>query len=219
MKSMTTYIRRPGIAKSLSTLLLEEINANARDVCNYTNDWQPNDIETIRQKLEKESKNIVKTEELGKWLDSVKGEEAMRVVYPHAGLNKATDVITLKNISDMLTLIEAKYLIKFACTGPFGGCGSFKARVSGKFLEMENQMMPDEENIDSLRILVVSEEQYPFSVNHIRTLMGENNPPGSFSDDGKTHTYVLCSSSNLRKLLDNPLIAKTNVNSFLFFSI
>ena len=219
MKSMTTYIRRPGIAKSLLTLLSEEINANARDVCNYTKDWQPNDIETIRQKLATENESIANAGDLDKWLDSVKGEEAMRVVYPCAGSIKATDVITLKSVSGTLSLIEAKYLIKFACTGPFGGCGSFKKRVSGKFLEMENQMIPDNEDIDSLRVLVVSEEQYPFSVNHIRALMSENNPPGTFSDDGKTHTYVLCSSCNLRKLLDNPLIAKTYSNSFLFFSI
>ena len=216
---MTRFIQSPGIGRTLSALLTEEIAANGKDVSNYVNDWQPNDIKTIRQKLEKENGNIANAVDLGEQSDSVKGEDAMRSVYPAAGSNKATDVITLKNTSGMLSLIEVKYLIKFACKGPFGGCGSFKQRISGKFLAMENQMIPDEEEIDPLRVLVVSEEQFPFSVNHIRALMAEDYPPGTFSDDGKTHAYVLCSSVGLRRVLDNPSAINTNDNDYLFFVI
>ncbi len=191
MKAMTTHIRRPGVAKTLSALLSDEINANASDVSNYVHDWLPGDINKIQQILAMELKYVSNTIDLGKRLDSVKGEEAMRLVYPNAGLNKATDVITLKSAIGILSLIEAKFLVKFACKGPFGGCGSFKERISGKFLAMERQMVPDNENIDSLRVLVVSEEQFPFSVNHIRALMNDNYPSGSFSDDGKSEAKMI----------------------------
>ena len=219
MKAMTMFIQRPGNARTLSSLLSDEIAANEREVSNYTNDWYQDDINTIKQILEKENRNITNAVNLGDRSDSVKGEEAMRLVYPAAGSNKATDVITIKSTNNTLSLIEAKYLIKFSCKGPSGGCGSFKQRISGKFLAMENQMIPDKENIDPLRVLVVSEEQFPFSVNHIRALMAEDYPPGTFSDDGKTHEYVLCSSCCLRMILDNPSVVKSDFDNYLFFTI
>ena len=216
---MTEFINCPGNARTLSSLLSDEIVTNEREVSNYVNDWQPDDIKRIKQILEKENEAITNAADLSKQSDSVKGEEAMRQVYPDTGSKKATDVITLKSQTGTLSLIEVKYLMKFACKGPFGGCGSFKERISGKFLDMECQMIPDEESIDPLRVLVVSEEQFPFSVNHIRSLMAEDYPPGTFSDDGKTHTYVLCSSCNLRTVLDNPCRVNTDVNNYLFFTI
>ena len=219
MKAMTRHILSPGVARSLSSLLSDEISANARDVRNYVKDWKPYDIDAIQQILSKEQGKVNQLADLRERLDSVKGEEAMRVVYPTAVLHKAADVITIKANTSSLSLIELKYLIKFASKGPFGGCGSFRERISGKFREMERQMIPDGENINPLRVLVVTEEQFPFSVNHIRALMSEDYPPGTFSDDGQAHHYVLCSSSTLPSMLDNPLAFRADVNRCLFFTI
>ncbi len=218
MKAMTEHISRPDVATSLSLLMSEEISANERDVQKYVHDWLPGDIEKIKPILASEKEYILNSDDLSKKNDSVKGESAMLGVYSAAGENKATDAITLKETGALL-LVEAKYLIKLGCKGPFGGMGSFKERVAEKFNAMEKQMIPDGETIEPLRVLVVTEEQLPFSIEHIRMLAAGDYPSDAFSSDGKRHEYVLCSSSSLRMMVDNPPVGKPNAAKYFFFSI
>jgi len=216
---MTAYIKNGTFTKSLAVLMAEEIATNATDVCNYGDmDWSPEDKRKIHPILIAETAIIEDTATLSKKTDSVKGEEAMQAVYATSEQKKATDAIVLKDVGT-LSLIEAKYLIKFASKGPFGGLGSFKARISQKFDTMAELMAKDGETLEPLRIIVVSEEQLPYSINHVRALVEGAEPSETFSNDGKKHQYVLCSSSSLRIMVDDPPIGIHNAQKYLFFKI
>lgn len=212
---MSAYIATSGVATTLSLLLQSEIDANATSVLNYTHDWTPVDMRNVQPLLAAEKNAIQSAVSLGAKNDSVKGESAMQIAYATRLQQKAVDVITQKG-SGSLALIELKYLIKFASMGPFGGRGSFKTRIADKFCSVSNMMEPDGESLDPLRILVVTEEQYPYSVNHVRALLDGEYPVGTFSSDGKSHDYVLCTSVKLRTLLDNPPSKDPSINQYLF---
>ena len=220
MKSMTAYIQNGTFTKKLAILMSDEIRANAQDVNNYSDmDWSPDDKKKIQSILMEEIKLIENTADLYEKNDSVKGEDAMQAVYSSGGQQKkATDAIVLRGMGT-LTLVEAKYLIKYASKGPLGGYGSFRIRISQKFDTMIDTLTTDGEIVEPLRVIVVTEEQLPYSINYVRSLVDCDYSAKTFSSDGKKHLYVLCSSSSLRIMVDNPPIGIPNAQKYLFFKI
>lgn len=216
MHAMTSYFAAPGVVKSLATLMADEIADNKAAVPNYTQ-WSSGDIDTAQEILTAELTTVNSEQGLNGATDSVKGEDAVKVAYPSALQRKAVDAITRTN-PNAFALTEAKYLMKFSCKGPFRGPAAFKERISGKFNGMAGCMVPDGETIDPLRIIVVAEEQLPYSVMHIRTLLDSEYEDGSFSDDGQKYEYVICTSRNLRMMIDNPPRDRRS-DDYFFFSI
>lgn len=217
MKSMTDHFANSPNVRTLCALMTAEIDGNKAALPGY-GDWSDADKDIIRPILDDEIAVIDGLTELAASVDSVKGENAMAEAYPTAMQNKATDAITRLN-NGMLVLTEAKYLMRFGGKGPFRGMSHFKKRVSGKFLEMANAMLPDHETLASLRVIVTTDQQLPISINHIKSLIDRDDPTGSYSDDGRTYEYVLCSSRSLRKLVDNPTLPHVSTDDYLFFTL
>lgn len=217
MKSMTSYFANSPDVKTLAELMAAEIDDNIKALPRYK-DWSDADKGIIRLILDNEVKVINDLSELAASADSVKGEDAMSNVYPRAMQGKATDAITQLPVG-VLVLTEAKYLTRFGGKGPFRGMTHFKQRVSGKFLEMATAMLSDQETLSSLRVIVTTDQQLPISVNHINALIERQDPAGSYSDDGKTYEYVLCSSRSLRKIVDNPSMPHVSTEDYLFFTL
>lgn len=217
MKAMTAYITGSSNAMALGALLAVEIADNKVNVHQYR-DWAENDKEVICSILAEEESVLKSSQDLYSPIDSVKGEDAMKAVYSSNVQDKATDAIT-KMANGVLVLTEAKYLVRFGGRGPFRGRDTFKQRVSGKFNEMARKLLPDGENMSPLRIIVTTDRQFPISINYIRAMMSQNDPVGSYSDDGKAYEYVLCSSKSLRQIVYNPTIARTSTEDYFFFTL
>lgn len=215
MRAMTSYFASSGAVKSLSDLMADEIADNKASVPKYSQ-WSADDIKTADAILTQELGGVTSVSELSTAIDSVKGEDAVKAVYPGAQQRKAVDAITATSSGYALT--EAKYLMKFGCKGPFRGPSAFNERISGKFLEMANCMRPDGETVIPLRIIVVSENQLPYSVMHIRALLDSEYQDGAFSADGQKHEYVICTSKNLRQMIDCPPRSARS-DDYLFFTI
>lgn len=215
MKLMTVYFSSTPNIKTLSELMTAEILGNKVSLSNNS-DWSDSDKKIISIILDDEKSIIDKEPNLANLTDSLKGEQAMAVVYPATTQKKAADAITRLS-TGALVLTEAKYLIRYGGKGPFGGRSSFKNRISGKFLEMERTMRPDDEKLSPLRVLVVSERQLPISINHVKSLVDSNDSPGSYSEDGNCYEYVLCSSKCLRMIVNNPNIPRVSTGEYYFF--
>lgn len=216
MKAMTNHIQSTGTAMALGVIMSNEIMCNKSEV-SINPDWSNEETEAVAQVMDAELAVLQTSVDLYGRNDSVKGENAMQTVYPkYAG--KATDAITLCD-DGALALSEAKYLIKVGGRGPFGGPASFKNRVSGKFNDMKNSLAGDGESTSPLRIVVVTEEQLPLSIIHVRGLLNADYPHGSFSSDGSQHDYVLCSSRGLNAIIRNPAAARRKSQDYLFFRI
>lgn len=218
MKAMTAHIQSSGDALEIGTLMRDEIAANKREVT-ANPQWSESDRKAAFLAMDTESTRILSTASLYSHKDSVKGENAMAAAY-RGYMAKAVDVITLHG-SGELVLMEAKYLIRLGGRGPFGGPSSFKSRVSDKFSDVAGVMRADGERIKQLRIIVVTDEQLPFSTAHIHGLLNASPsyPPGSFSSDGNQYDYVLCSSSNLRTIIDGAAVNKQKLQDCLFFTL
>lgn len=215
MKLMTAHFSTSPNVKTLGELMTAEILVNKTSLSNNS-DWADFDKKIISIILGDEISSIENTENLANPVDSLKGERTMAEVYPSVTQKKAADAIT-RLPTGVLTLTEAKYLIRYGGKGPFGGRSSFKKRISDKFLEMERTMLPDGENLSQLRVLVVSERQLPISINHVKTLVSSNDSPGSYSTDGKTYKYVLCSSKCLRMIMNSPKIPRVSTGDCYYF--
>lgn len=217
MKAVTALFSDPSNVRTLADIMKTEICDNRTNVAKYK-DWSAIDQRIAVMILNLEADIINQTHELDATQDSLKGEKAMKDAYPSFDEKKATDSITM--IADgVLVLTEAKYLYRFGGKGPFGGRGSFKQRISGKFLEMAESMVPDGETISPLRVIVVSEPQLPFSINHVHSLIESNDTSGSYSEDGKEYEYVLCSSKSLRMIVDNPTMPRVSTDDYFFFTL
>ena len=216
MKAMTAHICATGNASELGTLMREEIATNKQEA-SANPQWSVADRDAAFFAMDAESSRIDTLPNLYSSRDSVKGETAMEAVYPEYS-GKAVDAITLHDGGD-LVLMEAKYLIRVGGRGPFGGPASFKSRVSEKFNEMAVKLVADNEMVRQLRIVVVTDAQLPFSINHIHKLLNAGYPPGSFSSDCNRYNYVLCSSSSLRMMVDGVARGKKNTQDYLFFTI
>lgn len=216
MHAMTSYFAASGVVKSLATLMADEIADNKAAVPNYTQ-WSSGDIDTAQEILTAELTTVNSEQSLNGATDSVKGEDVVKVAYPSALQRKAVDAITRTN-PNAFALTEAKYLMKFSCKGPFRGPAAFKERISGKFNEMTHCMVPDGETLNPLRIIVVAEEQLPYSVMHIRSLIDSEYQDGSFSEDGQKYEYVICTSKDLRQMIDRPP-RDVQSDDYLFFTL
>jgi len=217
MKSMTAHLSTPANVKTLGDLMSAEIGDNKSALPRYA-DWSEDDKRVVCLILDGEKDVIKKLAGLSSSADSVKGEDAMKIVYPSANQKKATDAVT-KLLNGVLVLSEAKYLMRFGGKGPFGGVGSFRDRVSGKFLEMTRAMVPDGESLSPLRVIVVSDRQLPLSINHVKALLDRKEPDGAYSEDGRAYDYVICSSRSLRMLVDNPHIDRVSTDDYFFFTL
>lgn len=217
MKAMTAYIMTPSNADALETLMAAEIVGNKANLPQYS-DWAENDKGIICSILDEEYQVLCSLQNPSCAIDSVKGEEAMKVVYRSNVQGKATDAIT-RLANGVLVLTEAKYLMRFGGKGPFRGRDSFRQRVSGKFNEMAKKMQLDGENVSPLRVIVTTGRQFPISVNHIQAMVAQDDPVGSYSDDGRAYEYVLCSSESLRQIVNNPMIARAPIGDCFFFTL
>lgn len=212
MKRMSSYIAGVGNAKCLAALCIAEIDDHLEKLPAYGNqDWPDGEKQRIVFILRKEVATITQCARFSGVIDSVKGEAAMQEVYAYR--KKAVDVITLH---DCLVLTELKYLTKVGGVGPFRGPCSFKKRVSDKFLEMGVALAEDAEQVRPLRIIVTSEEQYPYFFAQIHGLIDSGFPAGSFSSDNRQYEYVLCSSKFLRSVVDARNVLSLDGDIFVF---
>lgn len=212
MKEMSKYFEAGVGVSSFYDLCVAEIDEHLHQLPLYSDhDWPVLEKEQVVSSLNMEKVCISEVINSSQQTDSVKGESAMLTVYNYTG--KATDIITLK--SD-LHLTELKYLIKKGGLGPFGGPSSFRARISDKFLNMGERLLSDEERVNSLRILVVTESQFPFSLGHIHGLLNSGYPAGTFSSDHKKYRYMLCTSRSLRMFFEGTIRSQDDVDCFYF---
>ena len=212
MNEMSKCFASGVCVSSLYVLCLREIEEHLRQLPLYSDsDWPKSEKEQVVFSLDKEKVCISEVICSSRRTDSLKGEDAMFRVYNYTG--KATDIITLK---EDLCLIELKYLIKQGGLGPFGGPSSFRKRISDKFLDMGNKLSSDGEKVNSLRIVVVTESQYPYSLGHIHGLLNSGYPAGTFSSDDKEYQYMLCTSRYLRGAIDGTIKQNENVDCFCF---
>lgn len=213
MKDMTRFISSGQNARTLCVLCADEIDDHFRQLPAYNEtDWPQAEKVPAMQALSDERGRVLACSKLSCVVDSVKGEDAMKSVYGHAG--KAADIITLQA---PLRLVELKYLVKVGGVGPFGGPGSFKKRIADKFLAMGDVLSADGEMVSTLRIIVTSEGQYPYSLAHVHGLLDSKYPAGSFSSDAKMHHYALCTSVCLRDVIDGVIRPQeTDVDCFYF---
>ena len=219
MKAMTSYFAVSSDVKSLGVVMTDEMADNKSDLQNYSNtDWPPSDKRMATKLINEETAIVSKLTCLQATVDTVKGETAVAVAYPSAIQQKATDAIT-KLPNGVLVLSEAKYLMKYAGKGPFRGPKAFKERISGKFNEMADTMLPDGESLAPLRVIVVTEKQLPYSIAHVQALSAAKNPPGSFSEDNQQYDYVLCSSKSLYRLIHNPPVLRVSTCDYHFFTL
>lgn len=215
MKSMSSYISVGSNAHMHSKVCVDEIEDHFRQLPSYREqDWSQSEKERVIRVLQDEKDRIFSCPDLSRVADSVKGEAAMGAVYLHTG--KAADIITLHT---SLCLAELKYLIKVGGVGPFGGPGSFKKRIADKFLVMHDVLTNDGEAVNPLRIIVATENQYPYSLAHIHGLLDSQYPSGSFSSDNKTYPYALCTSVFLRGVIDGVIKPHQLGVDCFFFSI
>lgn len=200
----------------LPQVLLDEMAENVDKVNRYSdNDWPPDEKEKVKNVIsaEREIVNGMLTYDMS--ADSVHGDFVMPSVYSgYSG--KKTDVIT-KRGDLALVLSEAKYLIKVGGVGPFGGPAGFRERVSDKFHEIQQALAEDGETVDPLRIIIETEEQLPYSIQSVSNLVnGEYDNANAFSTDGQKHRYVLCSSKNLRRMIEDPPVGTVSEDYFFF---
>lgn len=195
MKAMSTYIGMPGVASSAEDVLKAELSRSAAEVLGRS-DWPSQEIVKCNNALSNETARVLGLS--SSLQDSVKGEDAMKVVYANAGA--ATDAITLSPLGH-LSLAECKYGIKYGGTGPFRSSAAFVRDIAKKFDKMEQRLLRDQEKVRRLRVLVVSWDQLPFTIAHIKALEQMDLPVGSFSTDKKRHLYVICSTTEVRELM------------------
>ncbi len=194
---MSSYIADSGNAMCIAKLCYAEIDDNLNNLLPSPNsDWSDSERRCIKVVLGNEVSNIARFLAHHDINDSVKGESAMREVYNYD--KKAVDIITGNNC---LVLSELKYMIKVGGVGPFGGPGSFKKRVSDKFLEMNHVLDKDSEQVSPLRVIVTNEEQYPYFVAQIHGLIDSQDKPGEFSSDNNEYDYALCTSRSLGRVV------------------
>ncbi len=211
---MSAHIAAHGT--QLPQVLLDEMAKNVESVDRYSvRDWPPDEKEKVKNVISAECEivNGMLTHDMSR--DSVHGDSAMPSVYSgYSG--KKMDVITRRG--DLtLVLSEAKYLIKVGGVGPFGGPSGFRERVSDKFHEMQQALEDDGEMVDPLRIIVETEEQLPYSIQSVSNLVnGEYDNANAFSTDGQKHRYVLCSSKDLRLMIENPPVGTVSEDYFFF---
>lgn len=211
---MCAHIAAHGI--QLPQVLLDEMAANMAAVDGYSeSDWPPCEKAKIKNVISAECAIVNDMLTRDKAADSVNGDLAMPSVYStYSG--KTTDVIT-KRCDFALVLSEAKYLIKVGGVGPFGGPASFRERVSDKFHAMLQEFAKDGEMVDPLRIIIETEEQLPYSIQLASNLVnGEYDSVNAFSKDGLKHRYVLCSSKDLRRMIENPPVGTVSEDYFFF---
>ena len=140
----------------------------------------------------------------------------MRVVYANTGA--ATDVITLSPVGH-LSFAECKYGIKYGGTGPFRSSAAFARDVAKKFDKMEQALLNDQESVRRLRVLVVSRDQLPFTIAHIKALEQMNLPVGSFSTDKRKHLYVVCSTTEVRELMGVFSVPSLTQGTYYIFTL
>ena len=215
MKAMSSYISAGSNAHMLSKVCVDEIEDHFQQLPSYgEQDWSQSEKQRVINVLQDEKERISLCADLSRVADSVKGETAMEAVYQHTG--KAADIITLQT---SLYLTELKYLIKVGGLGPFGGPGSFRKRIADKFLAMYGVLTHDGEVVNPLRIIVATEEQYPYSLAHVHGLLDSQYPSGSFSSDNKIYSYALCTSVFLRGVVDGVIQPHQSGVDCFFFSI
>ena len=213
MNAMSTYIRLPGVANSVEDVLKAELSRSATEVL-CRSDWPNQEIVKCNNALSNESARMLGF--ASSLRDSVKGEEAMRVVYANAGA--ATDVITLSPVGH-LSLAECKYGIKYGGTGPFRSSAAFARDVAKKFDKMEQTLLKDQETVRRLRVLVVSRDQLPFTIAHVKALEQMNLPVGSFSTDKRKHLYVVCSTTEVRELAGMFSVSRLATGTYYIFAL
>lgn len=213
MNAMSTYIRLPGVANSVEDVLKAELFRSATEVL-CRSDWPNQEIVKCNNALSNESARMLGF--ASSLRDSVKGEEAMRVVYANTGA--ATDVITLSPVGH-LSLAECKYGIKYGGTGPFRSSAAFARDVAKKFDKMEQALLNDQESVRRLRVLVVSRDQLPFTIAHIKALEQMNLPVGSFSTDKRKHLYVVCSTTEVRELMGVFSVSSLTRGTYYIFTL
>lgn len=209
---MSTYIRLPGVANSVEDVLKAELSRSAAEVL-CRSDWPNQEIVKCNDALSNESARMLGF--ASSLRDSVKGEEA-KVVYANAGA--ATDVITLSPVGH-LSLAECKYGIKYGGTGPFRSSAAFARDVAKKFDKMEQTLLKDQETVRRLRVLVVSRDQLPFTIAHIKALEQMNLPVGSFSIDKRKHLYVVCSTTEVRELAGMFSVSRLATGTYYIFAL
>ena len=214
MRSMSAHIAAQ--AKSLPDILLKEMDANMSAVEAYPEkDWPRPEKERVKEVVGIERELVRNLMVKDETCDSVNGDLSMPTVYPGYSA-KTTDVITGRTDS-VLVLSEIKYLIKVGGVGPFGGPSGFRSRIADKFCEMQAELQKDGESVDPLRIIVETEEQLPHSILCVNDLInGEYDNADAFSSDSQPHHYVLCSSRNLRQMIENPPIGSISDDYFFF---
>lgn len=195
MNLMTNHILQPQAPNAFAKLLRDELSENARAVLGRA-DWSNDEILRCQDAIDNTIAKIHVSPNATK--DSVKGEEAMGNVYGYG--NKASDIITLHG-SGVLKLSECKCAIKIGGMGPFRSPQAFCRSVSDKFYHMGIKLLSDGESISPVRVIIVNDQQFDFSVAHIQALMQDNYPQGSFSCDGTQYDYVLCSASTAEHLV------------------
>lgn len=74
---------------------------------------------------------------------------------------------------------------------------------------------------EDIPIMVVSPETESAMSEKVHGLLNASPsyPPGSFSSDGNQYDYVLCSSSNLRAIVDGVAVNKRKLQDYLFFTL
>lgn len=213
MKAMTTYIRRPSVGSSVEDVLATELSKSADDVLRRS-DWPNQEIEKCNNALSIESSRMLGIK--SSLRDSVKGEIAMKIVYANTGA--ATDVITLSP-AGYLSLAECKYGIKYGGAGPFRNSATFVQDIAKKFDKMEQRLLDDQETVRQLRVLVVSWDQLPFTIAHIKALEQMSLPIGSFSTDKKQHLYVVCSTTEVRELMGKFSVSSLSSGTYYIFAL
>lgn len=213
MNAMSTYIGLPGVADSVEDVLKDELSRSATEILGRS-DWSNQEIVKCNNALSNESARVLGFS--SSLRNSVKGEDAMNVVYTNTGA--ATDVITLSPVGH-LSLAECKYGIKYGGTGPFRSSDAFVRDIAKKFDMMEQRFLRDQETIRRLRVLVVSWNQLPFTIAHIRALEQMNLPVGSFSTDKKRHLYVVCSTTEVRKLMGVFSVSSLTPGTYYIFTL
>lgn len=213
MKRMTTYIRQSDNVRSAEDVLTAELSKSNEEVLRRS-DWPNQEIEKCNRALAIETARMLGVE--SSLRDSVKGEVAMKIVYVHTGA--AADVIILSSVG-YLSLAECKYGIKYGGAGPFRNSASFVQDIAKKFDKMEQRLLEDQETVRRLRVLVVSWEQLPFTIAHIKALEQMELPIGSFSTDKKKHMYVVCSTTEVRRLIGEVSVSRLTSGSYYIFTL
>lgn len=217
-RAMSARFCVTGVRKTLQRLVVDELSANVGQVRRYgTSDWSESEKDALISVLNEEADRVGSIGALAIRDDSVNGDDEMPIAYSGYGDQKV-DVVT-QLASGRLVLSEAKFVVKIDGLGPFGGPGSFRSRISDKFLDVYKTLEADGEAVDAIRIIVVTKEQLQLSIAHVHGLLDGGYPSGTFSSDRRQYDYVLCTSANLRDVIDNPPRAPVDTQDYFFFSI